>query len=818
MASWLQKTFLTAEMLRGFIQGNYQLLRHQPQPQRSGQMQLQGLHAPVKVFTDRYGIPHIYAQNEEDLFFAQGAIHARERLWQMELNRRIGSGRLSELFGSVTLEVDRFIRRIGMHRAAQNEVELLSDKNKCILGAYAQGINSFIQHNHTHLPVEFTFLNLKPQPWQIADTLLWGKLQGWGLSGNWEIELIRAQLISEIGPERAARLEAGYDANHPLILPPGTRYQGLNPGLFEQYDQIKTLSGFGTLGGSNNWVVDGTMTQSGSAILCNDPHLGQSAPSIWFACHLVAGPINVAGASFPGSPGIIIGHNQHIAWGITNAVSDVQDLYAEKFQPENPHLYEYKGEWEEAKIIREEIMVQGQDSPVIEEVRITRHGPIITTLPPVSASQNGRSQTPTEVPLALHWTGLQPSRIITAVNKLQVASNWQEFCEALRDWDVPPQNFVYADKEGNIGYIMAGDIPIRAHGETLTPQPGWTGTQEWTGMIPFEELPQTYNPKQHCIVTANNRVVDDNYPYYISHEWLNGYRAERICNLLTSKEQLTPDDMATIQMDQYAAPATEIVPVILQLKMDTPLKHAIHEILRAWDYQLTAESIAASIYTTFLRKLERIVFSAVIGDSEPLLHRYLGKGLSALGNVNGNASRSKPLLLRLLQARDDNWFAQSAIPNGPTSWQEALERAFTATIETLRDQHGSNVLHWQYGTMHTITYNHPLGMVKALRKIFNRGPFPYGGDNDTVNMGSSSTDDPQTVTIVPSFRQIIDLANLSRSRVILSPGQSGIPTDTHYDDMDALWRTGASVPLLYTETEIQKASGEPLALLPDSPS
>jgi penicillin amidase len=810
MASWWQKTRQTASNLSGLAAGTYSLWTRRSLTSRSGDLSLQGLHESVEVITDRYGVPHIYARNEDDLYFAQGYIHAQERLWQMEFNRRIASGRLSEIFGSLTVELDRFCRRIGMHRAAAIDVEQLAEHERRILEAYSSGVNSFVQLNNKKLPIEFTLVHLQPAPWKPADTLQWGKLQAWSLSGNWETELIRAQLVAKLGVERAARLEAGYDPAHPLIIPPGVAYQGINPGLLEQYEQIKTLSGLSALGGSNNWVVDGTMTADGTPILCNDPHLGQAVPSVWFECHLNAGDIDVVGASFPGSPGIIIGHNQHIAWGVTNAVSDVQDLYVEKFNPENPHQYEFMGNWEDAQVIREEIVVKDQAMPVIEEVRVTRHGPIITSLPQIS---QGQAEI-TELPLALRWTALDQGKIVASVQNLNRATNWDEFLTALHDWDAPPQNFVYGDTAGNIGYVMAGAIPMRAKGQALLPVPGWTGEYEWTGLIPFEELPQTFNPEQHFLVTANNRVIDDSYPYYITHEWLNGYRAQRIRDLLTSKGKLTLNDMAQIQSDQYALPATAIVPFILQIDADTPVKRAAHDILRAWNYVLEPDSIGASIYITFLNKLESIVLGAVIGDDETLLSNYRGVGMNILSTLNGYASRTKPLMIRLLQEQDDRWFADSVIANGPRSWSVALTRAFDATIDELSVKLGSNVLHWQYGAIHKLTYNHPLGMVKPLDAIFNRGPFPFGGDSDTVSMGNTSPLDPTTVIVVPSYRQIVDLGELANSRSIHAPGQSGHPADKHYDDFIPLWQENKHHPMLFTREAIESAAEATLSMHP----
>lgn len=817
MASWWQKTLSTAANLAGFTAGSYNLLTHRPLPQKSGTLHIRGLHEEVEIITDTYGVPHIYAQNEDDLFFAQGYIHAQERLWQMDFNRRLGSGRLSELFGPIALETDRFCRRLGLHRSAIAEIERLSEHNKRMLNSYAQGVNTFIEQNANKLAIEFTLLRTKPESWKPADSIQWAKMIGWNLSGNWETEVIRTRLVSRLGAEKAARLEAGYDPTHPLIIPTGVEYGGINSGLLEQYAQIQEMSGISMLGGSNNWVVDGSKTATGAPILCNDPHLGQAIPSIWYECHLSAGDIDVVGASFPGTPGIVIGHNQHIAWGVTNAVSDVEDLYIEKFNTDNPQQYEYQGKWEEAQIVREEIRVKGQDEPVIEEVRITRHGPILTHMSldgQQGAEDNEAAKKPAELPLALRWTGLEQCHIVSAVQKLNRATNWNEFLEALHDWDVPPQNFVYADTEGNIGYVMAGAIPIRTKGQALLPTPGWTGEYEWSGQIPFEELPQTYNPEQHFIVTANNRVVDDNYPYYITHEWLNGYRAQRIRDLLNGKEKLAVADMAEIQADQYALPALEIVPYILALEPASPVQRAAQEILSAWDYVLAPESIGAALYTTFLRKLERIVLDPLLGDDETLLQGYLGVGSTILATQNGYASRSKPWLIRLLKEQDPSWFSNSIILNGPKTWQEALSSAFQAAIEELSEKRGDNILGWQYGVIHHMTYNHPLGAAKPLDSFFNRGPYMVGGDIDTVNMGATLPSQPEVVITVPSYRQIVDLADLTASRSGHAPGQSGHLASKHYDDFIEMWREVQHHPMLFERSMIEASTEGTLRLQP----
>ncbi len=811
MASRWQKVALATASVAGLVGGAYYLLLRRPLPKTRGTLRLHELHEPVEIITDRYGVPHIYASNEDDLYLAQGYVHAQHRLWQMELNRRIGSGRLAEIFGEVALEADRFMRRLGMHRAAASGVEKLPPHSGRMLNAYTRGVNAFINGHLHNLPLEFTLLRLKPDPWQVADILQWGKMMGWNLGGNWETEIIRSLLVAKLGPERASTLESGYDPAHPLIVPTGVAYEGINPGLLEQYNWLKQLSGFGLAGGSNNWVLDGTMTTTGAPLLCNDPHLGQAVPSIWFECHLVAGDIDVVGASFPGAPGVVIGHNRFVAWGVTNAVSDVQDLYIEKFNPTDTSQYEFMGKWENAQVYQETIHVKGRHQPVIEEVRVTRHGPVLTTIKPPSTTYDEQAA---ELPLSLSWTGLEHHDLIEAIADMAVATTISEFRTALRNWDVPAQNFVFADTNGDIGYLMAGAIPLRTQGQALLPSPGWTGEYEWTGLIPFAELPQTTNPPQHFIATANNRVIDDTYPYYITHEWLNGYRAQRISDLLTSKGKLAPSDMAAIQADQYALPAEEIVPPMLSIAPRTLLARQAQELLRTWDYMLTPDSVGAALYTTFLRKLERIVFSVPLGDDEALLKRYLGNGTTVLSPTNGYTGRSKPLLIRLLKARDDHWFDSSVVPNGPRTWEATIQIAFEATVEELTARLGNDPTRWQYGKIHAMTYSHVLGLIKPLDKLFNRGPYPVGGDIDTVNVGVVVPNQPERVITVPSFRQIVNLADLAGSLSIHAPGQSGHIASKHYGDFIKPWRNAEHHPMLFAYQTIRANAEGVLHMLP----
>ena len=777
-------------------------------PITQGRMAVPGLEGQVTVTRDRWGVPHIYAENLSDLFFAQGYVHAQDRLWQMELNRRIGSGRLAEIFGEVALDTDRFIRTVGFRRAAEADLEVLDEETRSALEAYAAGVNAFLAEKQP-LPLEFTILRFKPEPWTPLDSLTWGKVMAWNLSINWDTEILRARFIDKLGVERAAELEPMYPENNPAVVPSEVDYGRLSTRILEQYRQAAGWLGTSGAGvGSNNWVVDGTKSVTGKPLLANDPHLALQMPSIWYENHLVGDGIEVTGASFPGAPGVIIGHNAAIAWGVTNGFPDVQDLYVEKLNPENPHQYEYQGAWHDAVVAREEIHVKGRAEPVIEEVVITRHGPIISGIVPPAEGEG--EDTP---PLALRWTALEPSTLFRAVMSLQRASNWEEFTAALRYWDVPAQNFVYADAEGNIGYYLAGRVPIRAKGMGLVPVPGWTGEYEWTGWIPFEELPHTFNPPQHYVATANNRVVGDDYPYFITVEWMNGYRARRICDLLESKEKLAAEDFAAMHMDFYSIPGRELARYLAELEPEDEQARRAVELIRAWDFNLTADSVAGTIFEAVQLQLLRLAFADKLGPE--LAEHYLGSGFHPmLSATNAYLGRSAVLLLRLLENETSPWFAD-AESGQPRTRDEFLLLALEKAIAELRAALGEDMNRWQWGRLHQATFAHPLGQVKPLNLIFNRGPFPIGGDTDTVHQAAFIPNEPYAVkSWCASYRQIVDVSDWGRSLAIHTNGQSGQPGSRHYADMIPLWRNGEYHPMLWERAQVEAAAEDTLVLVP----
>jgi penicillin amidase len=797
-----------------------------PLPRLDGRLALPDLGGPVEVLRDRWGVPHIYAGSHADLFMAQGYVHAQERLWQMELQRRTGHGQLAEIFGPLALDSDRFLRTLGFGRVARREAELLSGEAREAIEAYVRGVNACIARGRRRLPVEFALLRCRPRPWAPADVLVWSKIMALNLSENWSSELLRARIVAAVGAARAAALDPAYPDDHPLTIPPGARYTpDLGGDALAAAEAAQRFVGRGDgAQGSNAWAAAGARTTSGRPLLANDPHLGLQLPSLWFENHLVGGDYEVSGASIPGTPGVVIGHNARIAWGVTNGMTDVQDLYLERFDPADPTgaTYEFRGALERAEIAREEIVVRG---PALRagggtrvetvEVRVTRHGPIVTPLvPPPGGDSVGlasRSAAGEEQPLALRWTALEPGRLTEAVLALNRARDWDSFRAALADWTVPPQNFVYADLDGHIGYALGGDIPVRARGDGKLPVPGWTGEYEWTGLIPPAELPHALDPPDGLVVTANNRIVGDDYPHPLPAEWFPGYRAARIRELLERAPAGGHDaaSFGRIQRDIHSPPGRAFAALAAAGRLPAPdaVAHAARGALAAWDGELTADSIGGLLYATLREETLARAYAEVAG---PL---GLVAGLGALATLPGGGYRARALpgVLRRIAARDDGW-----LPAGRT-WDGLLAEAWAATVARLRAARGDDVAAWRYGRAHTLTLRHPLGAAPALARLFNRGPFPRGGDGDTVNMGSAGVaPSGAPIYVAPSYRLICDLADWDRSVAMHPSGQSGHPASRHYDDFVQPWLEGRYHPLPWRRATVEAAAAHQLTLAPDA--
>ena len=781
----------------------------QPFPQTHGTLRLPGLRAPVTVIRDRWGVPHIYASNLHDLFMAQGFVHAQDRFWQMEFWRHIGTGRLSEMLGKTTLNQDRFIRTLGWNRAAQQDLERLGPEERAILEAYAAGVNAYLEHHRDRLPLEFTLFRLfgrrwEIEPWQPLHTVAWAKVMAWDLGGNWDDELLNARIVDRIGAERLKQLVLPYPADRPIIVP--------TPMAEVPEETLQALLDIGrslqrmTLGdapdiGSNNWVVAGSRTVTGKPLLANDPHLSIQMPSIWYEVALHCEPVTpecplrVAGASFPGVPGVVIGHNDRIAWGVTNIGPDVQDLYLERANPQNPFEVEFQGKWEPVRVITEEIRIAGQAEPLLLPVRITRHGPVINDVV--------EALTRTQTLYAFRWTALEPSGIVRALLRLNRARNWEEFHAALADWDVPGQNFVYADVDGHIGYQATGRIPIRAKGDGLLPVPGWTGEYEWTGYVPYEEMPRRLDPPEGFIVTANNAVVDPAYPYFLAAVWDYGDRAQRITDLLRAKDRLSIEDMAAIQNDTFSLAAQAITPYVLQVSFTDPLARQAQDLLRAWDFRATPESPAPTIFEAFLRHLLHEAWVDELG--EEIVQELLTGG-----------SHNRYWARWALAQPDLAWWDDLRTPQRETR-DDIVRRAFEQAVAELRGRLGPDPRAWAWGKVHTATFVHgTLGQsgIGPVEAIFNRGPYPAPGTSAAVNNIGFNVQKGFAVRSLPSLRFIASIANWSDSRFIHTTGQSGLPYHPHYDDFIPLWLKGEYHPMLWSREEVEQNAEGVLILQP----
>ncbi|NOK62219.1 MAG: Acyl-homoserine lactone (AHL) acylase PvdQ [Chloroflexi bacterium AL-W] len=779
-----------------------------PLPKQTGTQRLVGLDAPVQVLRDHWGVPHIYATSNRDLFMAQGYVHAQDRLWQMEFQRRVGHGQLAEIFGRAVLPVDRYIRMLGFNRVVQQEEPLFSDETREAVEAYVQGVNTYIAQHARRLPIEFSILRFRPQVWRPVDILALGKYIALGLSENWPLEVLRAHMVTLVGEERAKALDVHYPGDHPLTIPEGVNYRSdLGTSLLRDITQ-SPLSANGTDGvqGSNAWVVNGKRSVSGMPLLANDPHLVLQIPSIWYENHLVGKDFHVTGASFPGCPGVIIGHNEWVAWGITNGMTDVQDVYIERFDSANPTQYMFQSQWEQAMVVREEIAVRGEPEPHIEEVRLTRHGPIITELVTSQDQQTSTVKDPqyTEE-YALRWTALEPGRVVDAILAYNQARDWQHFRRAVGLWPGPTQNFVYADVQGHIGYTLAGRVPIRTKGDGRLPVPAWTGEYEWSGYVATEELPHMLDPDDGCIVTANNRIMSVGYPHTLSSEWLNGYRAKRIYELLEQTTQHDTRSFEKMHSDVRSLPGLALAALTGRLPVVSSVAQQARNALATWDGELSVDSIGGTIYTVFRGHLQSIAYAEVSESCELIT----GLGMLATLPSERFLIRALPSVIDRMLRREDTW-----LPDLHT-WDDVIAEAWNATIAELREFYGDNVQTWRYGRFHTLTLRHPLSAVPALAPIFNRGPFPTGGDIDTVCMGYL----PQRFVGGPrytgaSYRQICDTADWDRSLSIHPTGQSGHPASQHYADFVQPWLEGHYHPMLWSRMRVEEATDKRLTLAP----
>jgi penicillin G amidase len=762
----------------------YQLFRR-PLPRTRGATRVSGLDAPVDIGRDRFGVPRIEAHSLPDAAFGHGFVHGQDRLWQMEFYRRVAAGRLSEVTGPDGLLVDRMMRTFGLHRAAEREVAELPAGDRELLEAYSEGVNAAIDQLPA-LPLELQILRLRPERWAPSDSLAMGKVLALGLSTNMEQELFRADLVRLVGPEKAARLEPNYPAGNSVVVTPGEPWSGHGAAIGEQVEAVREMIGLSPQpAGSNNWAVSGERSATGSPLLAGDPHLSPTMPCIWHAVELSAPEIELRGASTPGIPGVGFGQSRHVAWAFTNVMPDVQDLFVEHIrEPVDGGVpeYEFQGEWLPVTLHREEIGVSGRSEPEVLEVRETHHGPIV----------NGPLGARDAEPLALAWTGLRhPWFVGLALDGGDVQSG-AELVERMREYRVHCLNLVWADSGGNIGYKLVGSLPKRRGNCPDVPKPGWTGEYEWEGYVPYEELPEIVNPEGGVLVTANNQVAPDDYPYHITSEYLDGFRAARVEQLLADREKLTLDDFERIQVDVYSIPGERTAHRLARLRPPGQREVRAIERLKSWDHCLDPRTIAGTIYQAFTVHFARNFAEAAIGDTDEA-KRWLSKSLLGFSPMMSSFWRWHARLLDLWDEGDPDLI-------GGRSWDELAVSALSDALDELERSFGHDPAGWEWGRVHNVRFGHALGggdstASRLLERLLSRRA-PAGGGQETVaQMSFLAHDGDYTAIVVPSYRMLADLGDPDSSRWVHTTGQSGHPGSPHYDDLLRDWLAGRTHPV-----------------------
>lgn len=743
--------------------------------------------APVTVYRDGHWIPHIFAAAPADAAFALGYLHAQDRLWQMEVMRRLGAGRLSEAFGAATLETDRFIRALGFASLAQEQYDRSPPAVREILDAYAGGVNRWLSGPRA-LPSEFIALRIAPEPWRPADSLIWLRTMALRLAGNRSEEILRDRLARTLPPELIADLWPPAPADAPVTIPdPGPEPEP-EPGAGERTEAPAELGG-----ASNIWVVGGTRTKSGKPLLANDPHLGLSAPISWYLARVQTPSETLAGATAPGFPFFIFGHNERIAWGLTNTGSDVEDLFRERLDPANPDRYLTPEGSEPFALRTETIKVKG-GADVVAEVRSTRHGPVIHDGRAGAAQPDDEAEILALAAVYLATDDETPQAAL-GVNG---AHSWAEFTAALAHQKIIQQNFGYADVDGNIGFIAPGRVPVRAAGYALVPAPGWSGEADWRGELPFAELPRVYNPPSDLIVNANNRIVGPGYRWYLGDGWDAGFRARRIVELLANGGPWTVASMQQIQADTVSLMARKLLPTMLAA-MPAQTGHGdVLDALHGWSGEMATDRAEPLIFTAWLRAFNQAVAQERLGDA---FVYYWGL---------------RPLFIERVLSERPVWCGSPAIPEAADCGVR-LVSSLDAAMNELKRRHGGDWRAWRWGEAHEARFDHAvLGRVPLLGRLVNIRA-PIAGGNDTIMRAASDIADaeaPYAAIHGAGFRAVYDLADLARSQFIIAPGQSGNPLSIHYRDLFEIWRRGLGVSLGQSRAQLEDEASGRLVLRP----
>ncbi|WP_460514351.1 penicillin acylase family protein [Flindersiella endophytica] len=827
-------------------------------PDEEGALALPGLSAPVEVRRDQWGVPQIYADTSADLFFAQGFVHAQDRFFEMDFRRHLTAGRLSEWFGEDQLATDKFLRTLGWRETAEREYQKLAPQTKRFLQSYADGVNAYLNgRKGSDISVEYTMGLLGPddevKPWEPADSVAWLKAMAWDLRGNLDDEIARTLASTKVSEDRVAELypDYPYDRNPSIVgdqkaageggsaartgpAPSGDRgipaddlyrskeYSQQLAKVRELIDNVPSPLG-GTGGdrsglGSNSWVVAGSRTTTGKPLLANDPHLAGQIPSIWYQAGLHCRhksevcPYDVAGFTFSGFPGVIIGHNDRIAWGFTNLGPDVTDLYLELVDDDS---YLYDGQRYPLETRREVILVKGSD-PVEFTVRSTRHGPLVSDADSDLAKIGDRAPAGKEAPsgglatgVALRWTALDAGHTADSVFRLNAAQNWKEFREAAKSFEVPAQNLIYADVDGHIGYQAPGKIPVRKGGTGEWPMPGWSSSYGWVAWVPFDKLPSAYDPPEGFIATANNAVAGKSYPYRLADHYAYGYRAREITDRLRGSEKQNVESMAGIQLDTRNGFAPTLVPYLQRVKGVDAFTRQGLATLKNWDFSQGVDSAPAAYFNAVWDNLLEMTFD----DELPPDARPSG------------GDRWFEVVRRLLADPENKWWDDVRTKDVRETRDAILKSALREARVDVTHELAKDPSRWQWGRLHQLSLsNQTFGKsgIGPLESLFNRGPYEVGGASDAVlatgwNASADTTPDTGSqfaVTALPSMRMVVDLGNFDRSRWVNLTGASGHPWSDHYDDQIPLWLAGETTAWPFSAGAVEKAAPQRLVLRP----
>ncbi len=786
-------------------------------PAYEGEVKLIGLAAEVNIYRDEWGIPLIKAENDEDAAFALGYVHAQERLFQMDIARRAGEGRLSEVLGSETVSIDKMFRTAGIFKLAVESYPKLNPLSQKILNAYSKGVNSFLKEAKGRYQAEFDILGYYPYPWKPEHSLVIAKLMGWELNISWWTDLTFSHLAQKYGFEKVKELMPDYPQNAPTIIPSQLKQIGaVTNNLIKVDQQFRALTGFvGTHIGSNNWVVNGKMSASGKPIIANDPHLAYNAPGRWFFVMLRSKDWNAEGFTVTGMPAIVIGKNENIAWAMTNVMADDADFYAEQIDTTGTKYF-FDKQWRQLSIYKDTIVVKDSAS-VVFEIKKTHRGPIVTDIHPYNILYPNTGIQPAA--MSMRWTGFEFSDEMFAAISINKSKDWNDFKNALRNFTVPGQNFIYADNNGNIGYICAAKLPLRASNSTTFVNDGTSSAYDWKGFVPYDEMPKVFNPSTNFIASANNKTVEK-FPYHISNIWEPPSRIERITQLLNSKKLHSKDDYKKYQNDfvsPYAKMMTKyILSAFSSVKVNEKnLNLALH-LFENWNYEMDSRSQIPTIYSFYLHSLIKNIFEDEMGKD--LLKEYV-----FVANVPYR------IIQKILDENSSSFFDNIKTEQIETR-DDIIRKSLVDALASLEEAYGKDIANWQWGAIHKVVFKHMFhDNSTLLDKIINIGPFEIGGDGTTLfnteysfselfeekrDNRKNHRSNPYENILGPSMRYIFDFADPDYLEFIMPTGQAGHFMNSHYKDMSQMWLKGEYIKLPLREEIFINRSKFVLKLIP----